>query len=139
MTEKRSENDNSASTEDAPVAALLCADLMFAVQLQNMARAAGLRPLLLRAGARLPDDAAVLVVNVGERAGPQAWEASMREAASNGIPIIAFGPHMDAESRRAAKAAGASRVLANSNLARDLPTILREIRSNSNHDYSTEG
>lgn len=104
-------------------ALLLCTDLMFGVQLQNMARKAGLKPVTLRPGAALPEGD-VLVVDLAARAD---WESAMREAAGRGMRVVAFGPHMDADGRRKAKAAGAQRVLANSNLARDLPIILKEI------------
>ncbi len=105
------------------IAVLLCTDLMFGVQLQNMARHAGLKPVMLRPGVPLPGGD-VLVVDLSSRGD---WETTTREAAQRGTPVVAFGPHMDTEARRKAKAAGAGRVLANSNLARDLPTILKEI------------
>ncbi len=108
----------------APTALLLCTDLLFAVQLQNMARKAGLRHLTARPGAPLPDGD-VLVVDLAARAD---WEAAIAQARERGIEVVAFGPHMDSDGRRRAKQAGASRVLANSNLARDLPLILREVR-----------
>ena len=108
----------------APVALLFCTDLMFAVQLQNMARKTGYRVANARPGAALPG-ADVMVVDLGSRGD---WEAAVREVAARGVPVIAFGPHMDAEGRKRAKAAGATRVLANSNLARDLPRILADLR-----------
>lgn len=136
MSELEAEHASGAGTGAAPIALILCADLMFAVQLQNMARAAGLQPSLLRPGAPLPNGGAVLIVNLGDRGGQRDWESSVREAVARGIPVVAFGPHMDAEARRAAKAAGASRVLANSNLGRDLPTILRNLKSDhTESDY----
>jgi hypothetical protein len=109
---------------DAPVALLYYTDLMFGVQLQNMARKSGYRFANARPGATLPD-ADVLVVDLGTRGD---WETAIREVSGRGVPVIAFGPHMDAEGRRRAKAAGATRVLANSNLARDLPRILVDLR-----------
>ncbi|HYP20260.1 MAG TPA: hypothetical protein VEY08_09300 [Chloroflexia bacterium] len=114
----------AAGPESAPVALLFCADLMFAVQLQNMARKSGYRVANARPGAPLPG-ADVLVVDLGSRGD---WEGAVREMAGRGVPVIAFGPHMDAEGRKRAKAAGASRVLANSNLTRDLPRILTDLR-----------
>lgn len=114
--------DQEASPEQR-VALLLYADLMFGVPLQNMARRAGLKPVAVRPGQPLPDGD-VLVVDIGTRGD---WEASVREAVERSIRVVAFGPHMDAEGRRKAKEAGASRVLANSNMARDLPLILEEI------------
>ena len=108
----------------SPVALLYCTDLMFGVQLQNMARKTGYRFQNVRPGTPRPD-AAVLVGDLNSRGN---WQAAIEEAAGRKIPTIAFGPHMDAEARRQAKSAGATRVLANSNLARDLPTILLELR-----------
>lgn len=81
----------------------------------------------MRPGATLPQGD-VLIVDLAARAD---WQPPMREARERNIPIIAFGPHIDAESRRKAKQAGASRVLANSNLARDLPNILLALKNSA--------
>jgi hypothetical protein len=107
-----------------PAALLFFTDLMFGVQLQNMARATGFTCVTVRPGAPLPPGD-VLVVDLAARGD---WEEAIRQAAARGTPVIAFGPHMDTAARKRAKEAGASRVLANSNLARDLPSILRETR-----------
>src|SRR5215212_8929430 len=110
--------------EEPPTALLFFTDLMFGVQLQNMARASGFKHVTVRPGAPLPKGD-VLVVDLSARGD---WEGAIRDAAGRGTPVIAFGPHMDADARKRAKQAGASRVLANSNLARDLPGILGEIK-----------
>lgn len=115
-----------------PVAQLLCADLMFAVQVQNIARSEGFKTVSLRPGAHVQSDAAVLVVNLADLGRTPAWHGPVEEASAQGVPVIAFGPHIDGASRRAAKEAGASRVLANSNLTRDLPLLLRELRAGRN-------
>lgn len=39
-------------------------------------------------------------------------------------PIIAFGPHVDTDGRKAAREAGADRVLARSKFATELPNLL---------------
>ena len=119
---KQNETDEKGVVEP-PTVLLYCSDLMFGVQLQNMARAAGLRCLTARPNAPLPD-AGMMVVDVASRGD---WEGAIREAAARGVKVVAFGPHMDAEGRRRAKEAGASRVLANSNMARDLPVIFAEL------------
>ncbi|HEX9987661.1 MAG TPA: hypothetical protein VGE45_04185 [Chloroflexia bacterium] len=108
---------------EPPTVLLYCTDLMFGVQLQNMARAAGLRYVAARHGAPMPD-AGLMVVDLASRGD---WEGAIREAVARGVRVVAFGPHMDAEGRRRAKEAGASRVLANSNLARDLPAIFAQL------------
>jgi hypothetical protein len=111
--------------DNPPTALLFCTDLMFGVQLQNMARASGFKHITVRPGAPLPPGK-VLVVDLAARGD---WEEAIREAAARGTPVIAFGPHMDSAARKRAKAAGAGRVLANSNLARDLPGILSLMRN----------
>ncbi|MBF6613441.1 MAG: hypothetical protein IVW55_09975 [Chloroflexi bacterium] len=109
---------------DAPLALLYCTDLMFAVQLQNMARKAGFRFWTVRPDAAMPP-AAVMIVDLASRGD---WEAAILRAREQGTPVLAFGPHMDATARLQAKKAGASRVIANSNLARDMPAALRAFR-----------
>ena len=110
--------------------ALFCTDLMFLVQLQNMAKKAGLRYVAVRPGAALPA-ARLLVVDLSSRGDVQ---AAIKEGVERGMRVVAFGPHMDAEGRRAAKAVGASRVLANSNLSRDLPLVLAAL-----HEGAADG
>jgi CheY-like chemotaxis protein len=39
-------------------------------------------------------------------------------------PVVAFGPHLDTEGRKAARAAGADRVLARSKFVLELPRLL---------------
>ncbi len=116
---------NTKDAGEAPqaVALLLCTDLMFGVQLQNMAKHAGFKPVTIRPGSPLPDGD-ILIIDLSTRGD---WETTAREASTRGMKVVAFGPHMDSESRSKAKAAGAGRVLANSNLTRDLPLILKEI------------
>ena len=118
---------SEAEHEDAqPRALLFYTDLMFGVQLLNMARKAGFEAVTVkpdRTDAR--QEGSVLVVDMGARAD---WEGAIRHARAGGIPVIAFGSHMDTEARRRAREAGAARVLTNSNLARDLPGILRGLR-----------
>jgi hypothetical protein len=120
---KREASERFMNDQTLPLL-LFCTDLMFTVQLQNMARKAGLRPLVVKPGAPLPPGD-MLVVDLSSRAD---WEQPIREARERGTTVLAFGPHMDAAGRKRAKEAGAQRVLANSNLQRDLPGILLAFR-----------
>ena len=122
-TSETVENASTPTPEPKGVVLLFCTDLMFGVELQSMSRKAGLRPVTLRPGIALPEGN-ILVVDLRARGD---WEAMIRAAVARNMPVVAFGPHVDAEGRQKAKAAGASRVLSNSNLARDLPIILKEI------------
>ena len=121
--------DVSKTTEDSgpsapsPVALLLCTDLMFGSELNAISRKAGFRPITLRPGSELPVGD-IMIVDLAARGD---WEMSIRTAVARNTPVVAFGPHVDADARRKAKEAGASRVLSNGNLARDLPNILKEL------------
>ena len=116
--------ENEAGEKEGTLPVLLfCDNLMFGVQLQNMARQAGQRHITIKPGATLPEGS-LLVVDIDARSD---WEAAIREATQRHIPVVGFGPHTNVDARRRAKEAGASRVLANGNLTRDLPPILRSL------------
>jgi CheY-like chemotaxis protein len=53
--------------------------------------------------------------------------SAVAEASEAGVPVIAFGPHVDTESRRAAREAGAFRVLAKSKFVTELPRIFQKL------------
>ena len=116
--------DNEITEKEGSLPVLLFYDnLMFGVQLQNMARQAGRRHITIKPGAPLPTGS-ILVVDIDARSD---WESAIRAAKQSDIPVVAFGPHTNTEARRRAKEAGASRVLANGNLTRDLPAVLRSL------------
>lgn len=52
------------------------------------------------------------------------WAEAIGAARDAGLPIIAYGSHVDSEAQAQARAAGATRVIANSKLAADLPAIV---------------
>lgn len=53
---------------------------------------------------------------------PVDWDA-VRETIGIGVPILAFGPHLDVAGFRAAKQAGVTRVVANGEFTRSLPDL----------------
>jgi len=57
------------------------------------------------------------------------WEAAIRQARSQGLPVLAFGSHMDLEARERALKAGAQRVVANSKFATDMPGLVQRMLS----------
>jgi hypothetical protein len=103
----------------------LYTDLMFGFQLQKIAQKSGFRFATIRPASKVPRGD-VLIVDLAVRGD---WVQAIRQAHEQGIPAVAFGPHMDSDARRKAKQAGAWRVLANSNLARDLPLILSNLKN----------
>jgi DNA-binding NtrC family response regulator len=63
------------------------------------------------------------------------WRAGIAVARGAAVPVIAFGSHVDLETQAEARKAGATRVIANSKLATDLPSIVdRALRAGSEHD-----
>ncbi|HZC07670.1 MAG TPA: hypothetical protein VE338_18685 [Ktedonobacterales bacterium] len=54
------------------------------------------------------------------------WREAIASARAAGLPIIAYGSHVDIETQAQARAAGATRVIANSKLAADLPAIVEQ-------------
>src|SRR5215471_7040550 len=60
------------------------------------------------------------------------WRAGIAAAREAGVPVIAFGSHVDVETQAEARKAGATRVIANSKVATDLPGIVeRALRAGS--------
>lgn len=106
-------------------------DLFFAVRIRNTLRPLGYRVDVADTEAALAavvreERPALIVVDLGFTAidPPRRIAALKADAATAGVPILAFGSHLDHQARDAAKAAGADRVVANSKLAADLPALV---------------
>lgn len=121
---------------------LLDTDLFFVVKVRTTLQHAGydvatartLEDFTRRLAADLP---ALALVNTA-LAGVD-WRAAIVAARAAHIPVIAFGSHVDLETQRAARQAGATRVIANSKLATDLPDIVaRTLQSPSHASASPE-
>ena len=54
---------------------------------------------------------------------PVNWD-DVRNTVEIGVPILAFGPHLDVEGFRSAKQAGVTRVVANGEFSRSLPDLV---------------
>ena len=67
------------------------------------------------------------------------WEAAIRAAHEKGIPVLAFGSHMDLEARTKALQAGARKVVANSKFASDMAGLVtRTLNARTGSTTSTE-
>lgn len=101
---------------------------MFAAQIEHAAKAGGYAPRDLRPREPLDaqiKDAALLVLQLaGAR---EAWLPTIAAAKAAGVPVLAFGAHVDAETLRAARAAGADRAVPNSQLATELPALIASL------------
>jgi DNA-binding response OmpR family regulator len=74
-----------------------------------------------------PEKPALVIVNTATRGVD--WEAAIRAARAQGLPVLAFGSHMDLEARQKALQAGAQKVVANSKFTSDMPGLVRRLLS----------
>jgi len=106
---------------------LLDTDLFFVVKVRTTLQHAGYDVRTARSLAdftrRLVADTPALALVNTAIAGVD-WRAAIVAAREAQIPVIAFGSHVDLETQQAARDAGATRVIANSKLAADLPAIV---------------
>ena len=52
------------------------------------------------------------------------WRSAIAAAHKSGVPIIAYGPHVEIEAQTEARRAGATTVVSNSQLVGDMPAIV---------------
>ncbi len=109
-------------------ALLLDNDLFFSVKVTDSLRHIGVQTRTLR---RLEDfiqaltaDPPPCVALVNTAAQGIDWASGIAAANRAYIRCIAFGPHVDLATQEAARRAGATRILSNSRLSADLPTIV---------------
>lgn len=93
---------------------LVCRDLFFRGKLQEIVRAAGAEPVR---DAAPPLDLAVIELGKNE------VTDTIRDLVGQGIPVLAFGSHVDAAALRAAREAGA-RAVPNSQIEPELRALL---------------
>lgn len=104
-------------------------DLFFAVKIRDTLKQARYQARLTRTEAefheRLAEGGwAVALVNTAARGVD--WRLGIAFAREMGVPVIAYGPHVDLDTQAAARAAGAARVIANSRLG-ELPAIIERV------------
>jgi DNA-binding response OmpR family regulator len=124
-----SESSESSETpaRSRPAALLLERDLFFITKIGETLRHAGYETRPTRRAddfARLLGELAPAVALVNTAAPDLDWRASIAAARAAGVPVIAYGPHVDLATQAEARAAGADRVIANSKLQSDLPGIV---------------
>jgi CheY-like chemotaxis protein len=114
-----------------PLVLALVPDLMFATRIEGVLGQLGYRAAILKDSAALLAEVrarqpALVLVDLAARGVdvPAAIRALKADQATGGIPLVAFGPHLDEAARAAAHDAGADAVVANSKLAFDLPGLV---------------
>lgn len=114
---------------------LVVDDLMASSRLETTARHLNYEVRLARSvdafWAGVQDGPALILLGTHATALP--WEDLLRElrTSANAPPVLAFGPHVDAETRGRARDAGATRWVANSRIATDLPDLMTALAAQS--------
>jgi hypothetical protein len=120
---------------EAPATAIVWnRDLLFGSRIRGSLGAAGLRPRFVATADRftealdaLGDEAAIATIDMND---PIPWDivSEVLAARPTAPPTLGFGPHTDAASRRAAKAAGLTRVVSNGQFHRDMTALIERYR-----------
>lgn len=108
-------------------------DLFFSVKMRDTLRHHGMEVTTVRtlpaieqrlsaASDERPD---LVIVNTATQG--VNWEAAIRQARAQGLPVLAFGSHMDLDARARALAAGAGKVVANSKFTSDMPGLVKRM------------
>ncbi len=109
--------------------AIVVSDLMFQSRIDAAARSLGLAPRIadtdVSLAAALAAHPALAVIDLHERALDPA--AAITGAKTAGARVLAFGRHTEPATLRAARDAGADIVVPRSQLAEELPELLRSL------------
>ena len=99
-------------------------DLFFATKIRATLQAAGRGCVVVKSAddlaARVAQEPAPALVLVHYGAAGVDWARGITLARATGVPVLAYGAHVDIAAQSQARAAGATRVIANSKLAGDL-------------------
>jgi CheY-like chemotaxis protein len=101
-------------------------DLFFQARISAAGRAAGRHVRFIASEDAESAQGGFRLALVDLDAGVDVLAAIREMKALSQSPVVAFGPHLDTEARKAAKSAGADRVLAKSKFVTDLPQIMAE-------------
>ena len=105
-------------------------DLFFGVKIGNQLKALGYDVAFAKQTTgfvtRLRDEPKPVLGLIDMNAGVD-WDviSPLMGEAGLGVPVLAFGSHLDVDGRRAAKAAGVTRVLSNGDFHRDMVTLVK--------------
>ena len=119
-------------------------DLFFSVKMRDTLRHHGMDVTVVRTLAAFEqrvaaeEDEKPALVIVNTAISGVDWEGAIRRAREQGLPVLAFGSHMDLEARQKALQAGAQRVVANSKFASDMPGLVHKMMSESTSSKTQE-
>lgn len=106
---------------------VLCRDVFFLVTVRNTLLRLGYEPHVAKAAAEFTSaqvtaPLVLVIADMGAVMSTEEWLVLRRSAGE--VPILAFGPHKDVDAFRAARVAGVTRVVANSQFHRDMVDLV---------------
>jgi hypothetical protein len=122
------------SQMDRQIAIVLNRDLLFGSQIRHALSTLGLEARFVRDGEQfvtaLKEQRERAVIGIIDMNGPIAWDIvqAALSGAESVTPTLAFGPHVDVEGRRAAKAAGVTRIVSNGQFHQDMAALIERYR-----------
>jgi methylmalonyl-CoA mutase cobalamin-binding subunit len=124
------------STGPVPTLAIvLNRDLLFGSRIRSALASLGLESRFVTTAeqfvAALSDEPGSVAIGIIDMNGAISWDviSEARSRADGGhAPTLAFGPHVDIENRRAAKAAGVSRIVSNGQFHSDTAGLIERYR-----------
>jgi hypothetical protein len=121
--------------EGANLAIVLNRDLLFGSRIRSALAGLGLESRFVATAeefvSALSKEPKSVAIGIIDMNGAISWDV-IREAGSGGdvglVPTLAFGPHVDIEGRRAAKAAGVTRIVSNGQFHSDTAGLIERYR-----------
>lgn len=119
---------SSKTTKERGVIIAVIKDVFFGITVRNTIKRLNFEPQIIKTSQTLLDTVAVydpslVIVDLQVIEDESSWDyiTATREM---DVPVLVFGPHKDVEGLRAAKQAGVSRVVANSQFHREMPILI---------------
>jgi hypothetical protein len=117
------------------LAIVLNRDLLFGSRIRSALAGLGLEGRFVRTAEQfigaLSEDLGSVAIGIIDMNGAVAWDVihdALSRADGGLAPTLAFGPHVDIEGRRAAKAAGVTRIVSNGQFHSDMSNLIDRYR-----------
>lgn len=119
---------SSKTTKERGVIIAVIKDVFFGITVRNTIKRLNYEPQIIKTAQTLMDTVAVydpslVIVDLQVIEDESAWDY-ITATRKQDVPVLVFGPHKDVEGLRAAKQAGVSRVVANSQFHREMPVLI---------------
>jgi hypothetical protein len=124
------------STGQRPtLAVVLNRDLLFGSRIRSALKSLGLDACFVTTAEQfvgaLREQPDIVAIGIIDMNGAVTWNVihgELSRLSGDGVPTLAFGPHVDVESRRAAKAAGVTRIVSNGQFHGDTAGLIDRYR-----------